>query len=94
MTEILPISKLHSFATIQSFPRSTGYQDVVSGHRETTTSKKNSSNDDDGKITITIFQISLITLSWKAIFMVHLPTVVLGLYGIFCSLGYSKYTPR
>jgi hypothetical protein len=29
--------------------------------------------------------------------LVHLPTVVLGLYGIFCSLGntkYSSYTSR
>ena len=80
----------------------TKYQDTTKPNPETTPSDQEtttlrietttSSNDDDGKITIAIFQISLITLI--SICMVHLPTVVLGLYGIFCSLGNSKYISR
>ena len=70
--------------------------EITTSDQETTTSKietTTSSNDnDDGKITIAIFQISLITLI--SICMIHLPTVVLGLYGIFCSLGNSKYISR
>ena len=75
--------------TTKSNPETTpSDQETTTSRIETTTS----SNDDDGMITIAIFQISLITLI--SICMVHLPTVVLGLYGIFCSLRNSKYISR
>ena len=66
----------------------TTYKETITSNTETTTSR-NDGDEDDGIIEIFIFHFSMISLI--SVSLVHLPSVTLGLYGIFCSVGNSKY---